>query len=202
MKLYFGKLSPFVRKVMVLAHEKNIVLQLELVPVALTPIEPDRNLMRANPLGKIPTLVLDDGTILMDSPVVCEYLDVSSGGTPLVPREGGERWRALSLTALADGMLDAAMAVRIEGLRSAGTQWSQWVSAQQLKLDNALDALSSGAFMPSQVGITLGEIAVGCALGWLDYRMPGFDWRNGRPSLSDWYAAFSQRPSMLATAPG
>lgn len=202
MKLYYGKLSPFVRKVMVLAHEKNIVAQLELVPVKLTPVEPDGNLMKVNPLGKIPALVIDDGTILIDSPVICEYLDEASGGTRLLPGRGVGRWHALRLTSLADGMLDAAMAVRIEGLRPAGTQWPQWTSAQQLKVDNALDALASSAFEPSCNQITLGEIAAGCALGWLDFRMPEFDWRCGRHSLAGWYAAFSQRPSMLATAPG
>lgn len=202
MKLYYGKLSPFVRKVMVLAHEKNILSQLELVPVTLTPVEPDRNLMQANPLGKIPTLVLDDGTILVDSPVICEYLDGASGGMRLLPAQGPERWHTLRLNALADGMLDAAMAVRIEGLRPAGTQWAQWIAAQQLKVDNVLDALATGAFQPSITSIKLGEIAVGCALGWLDFRMPNFDWRHDRPALADWYAVFSQRPSMLATAPG
>lgn len=201
MKLYYGKLSPFVRKVMVVAHEKNLVSKLELTPVTITPTEPDRNLMRANPLGKIPALELDDGTVLIDSPVVCEYLDGLGEGPRLVPEGGAARWHALRLTALGDGLLDAGMAVRIEGLRPAGTQWDKWTAAQQLKVDNALDALDHGAFAPSTGTVALGEIAVGCALGWLDFRMPQFDWRGPRPSLAAWYAGFSQRPSMLATAP-
>jgi len=201
MKLYYGKLSPFVRKVMVLAHEKNLVSKLELTPAAITPTEPDRNLMLVNPLGKIPTLVLDDGSVLIDSPVVCEYLDTLGDGPRFVPAGGPARFRALSLNALGDGVLQAGMNVRVEGLRPAGTQWEQWIAAQQLKVDNALDALNAGAFGPSAEAITLGEIAVGCALGWLDFRMPQFDWRSRRPSLAAWYAKFSARPSMQATAP-
>jgi len=201
MKLYYGKLSPFVRKVMVLAHEKNLVSQLQLTPVTLTPTEPDRNLMLANPLGKIPTLVLDDGTILIDSPVVCEYLDSLGDGPKLVPVSGLARFRVLSLNALGDGVLQAGMNVRVEGLRPAGTQWDKWIAAQQLKVDNTLDALNGGAFAPASDAMTLGEIAVGCALGWLDFRMPQFDWRGRRPALTAWYARFAERPSMLATAP-
>lgn len=201
MKLYYGKLSPFVRKVMVLAHEKNLVSKLDLVPVTLTPTEPDRNLMRVNPLGKIPTLVLDDGSVLIDSPVVCEYLDGLGDGPKLVPANGSARFHALSLNALGDGVLHAGMNVRVEGLRPAGTQWEPWIAAQQLKVDNAIDALNAGAFVPSSTVITLGEIAVGCALGWLDFRMSQFDWRSSRPSLAAWYAAFAARPSMQATAP-
>jgi len=202
MKLYYGRLSPFVRKVMVLAHEKNLVAQLELAAVTLTPTEPDRNLMLANPLGKIPTLVLDDGTILIDSPVVCEYLDGLGGGQELVPARGLARFRVLSLNALGDGLLEAAMNVRVEGLRPAGTRWDKWIAAQQLKVDNALDALNGGAFGLSNDAVTLGEIAVGCALGWLDFRMPQFEWRASRPALSAWQAGFARRPSMLATVPG
>lgn len=201
MKLYYGKLSPFVRKVMVLAHEKNLVSKLELVPVTLTPTEPDRNLMRVNPLGKIPTLVLDDGSVLIDSPVVCEYLDGLGDGPKLVPASGPARFHTLSLNALGDGVLHAGTNVRVEGLRPAGPQWEPWIAAQQLKVGNALDALNAGAFVPSNAVITLGEIAVGCALGWLDFRMSQFDWRSSRPSLAAWYAAFSVRPSMQATAP-
>ncbi|MCC6856889.1 MAG: glutathione S-transferase N-terminal domain-containing protein [Microbacteriaceae bacterium] len=201
MKLYYGRLSPFVRKVMVLAHEKNLVATLELIPVTLTPTEPDRNFMRINPLGKIPTLALDDGTVLIDSPVVCEYLDTLGEGPRFVPASGPARLHALRLNALGDGLLEAGMNVRVEGLRPAGTQWDKWIAAQQLKVDNALDALDGGAFVPSGSAITLGEIAVGCALGWLDFRMPQFDWRSGRPSLAAWYAAFSERPAMQATAP-
>lgn len=201
MKLYYGKLSPFVRKVMVVAHEKNLVARLELVPVTLTPTEPDRNLMLANPLGKIPTLVLDDGTVLIDSPLVCEYLDGLGDGPTLIPAAGEARLHALRLNALGDGLLEAAMSVRMEGLRPAGTQWDKWIAAQQLKVDNALDALDRGSFVPQSGAVTLGEIAVGCALGWLDFRMPQFDWRASRSSLAAWYGAFSQRPSMRSTAP-
>ena len=201
MKLYYGKLFPFVRKVMVLAHEKQRVDSLELVSAPLTPTEPNAELMRINPLGKIPTLVLDDGTVLIDSPVICEHLDSLGAGPRLFPVETNERMRALRLNALADGLLDAAMAVRIETLRPPEKQWDKWLQAQSLKVTNALDALAAGPFAPSPASLTIGEIAAGCALGWLDFLMPNLAWRTGRAELESWYAEFAARPAMAATAP-
>jgi glutathione S-transferase len=201
MKLYYGALSPFVRKVMVLAHEKNILDRLERVPSPLTPVEPNADLMRANPLGKIPALTLDDGTVLFDSPVICEYLDTLGSQPKLFPAAGAERWRALCLNALADGLLDAAMAARVEAaLRPAEKQWDKWSEVQLQKVRNALDSLN-GAYAPSAQALTIGEIAVGCALGWLDFRMPQLEWRKGREQLAAWYETFSARPSMSSTAP-
>jgi len=200
MKLYYGALSPFVRKVMVLAHEKNLVSALELVPAPLTPLEPNRDLMRANPLGKIPALELEDGMVLFDSPVICEHLDTLGGGPKLFPAGGAERLRALTMNALADGLLDAAMAARMETLRPAEKQWDKWSDVQLLKVRNALDALNDGC-APSADAITIGEIAAGCALGWLDFRMPQLGWREGRDQLANWFAEFSKRPSMAQTAP-
>ena len=201
MKLYYGALSPFVRKVMVLAHEKNLVGELERVPAPLTPIEPNADLMRVNPLGKMPALALDDGTVLFDSPVVCEYLDTLGTGPRLFPASGAERWRALRLNALADGLLDAAINARIEtAVRPAEKQWDKWTESQLLKVRNSLDAMKD-VYAPSRQSITIGEVAAGCALGWLDFRMPKLDWREGRAALAAWYEEFSKRPSMTATAP-
>lgn len=201
MRLYHGKLSPFVRKVMVVAHEKNLVGALEIVAAPLTPTEPNAQLMRVNPLGKLPALVLDDGTALFDSPVISEYLDTLADAPKLFPADGKERWRSLRLNALADGLLDAAMALRMENTRPPEQQWDKWVGAQSLKVSNALDALSGDVFAPSKSALTIGEITVGCALGWLDFRMPQLEWRGGRDALADWYESFSRRPSMVATAP-
>ena len=201
MKLYYGALSPFVRKVMVLAHEKNLVDKLERVPAPLTPIEPNADLMRVNPLGKMPAVALDDGTVLFDSPVVCEYLDTLGSGPKLFPANGAERWRALRLNALADGLLDAAINARIEtAVRPAEKQWEKWTESQLLKVRNSLDAMKD-VYAPSRQSVTIGEIAAGCALGWLDFRMPQLNWREGRGELAKWYDEFSKRPSMTATAP-
>ena len=202
MKLYYGGLSPFTRKVMVVAHEKNLVSDLELVPTSLTPTDPNAGLMQINPLGKIPTLVLDDGAPLFDSPVICEHLDTLGSGPRLFPAHGDERLRALRLNALADGVLDAGISARIESTRPADKQWDKWSEAQLLKVRNALDAMATvNAYAPSRQSITIGEIAAGCALGWLDFRMPQLAWREGRDALAGWYAEFSQRPSMVHTAP-
>ena len=200
MKLYYGALSPFVRKVMVLAHERNLVGALELVTSPLTPLEPNRDLMRANPLGKIPALELDDGTVLFDSPVICEHLDTLGSGPKLFPASGAERLRALRLNALADGLLDAAMTARVESLRPAEKQWEKWTEVQLLKVRNALDTLNDG-YAPKSGALTIGEVAAGCALGWLDFRMPHLKWREGRDQLAGWFAEFSKRPSMTQTAP-
>jgi glutathione S-transferase len=144
--------------------------------------------------------VLDDGTVLFDSPVICEHLDTLGNGPKFFPAGGAERLRALRLNALADGLLDAAMAARMETMRPAEKQWDKWSEVQLLKVRNALDAMTK-AYAPSREAITIGEIAAGCALGWLDSRMPQLNWREGRDQLAAWFAEFSKRPSMSSTAP-
>ncbi len=197
MKLYHTPTSPYVRKVMVTAHELGIALEtIHLRPTAVTP---DATLSRANPLSKIPALILDDGTTLYDSPVICDYLD-SLAGPRLVPAAGPERWRVLRLQALADGVLDAGVLVFYErSQRLAELRWDAWIAGQEAKVRQGLDSLEGEAAMWQ--GVDLGQIAVAVALGWLAFREIGGELFAGRPVLARWYEAFSARASMLATAP-
>ena len=194
MKLYGTPISPFTRKAMVIAHELD--LKLEIIPRP----ENQDEFRRINPLGKIPALVLDDGSVLIDSPVICEYLNHVGGGK-FFPgmslwKENNGRWKAAGLHALADGIADAAVARMVEGRQAAPNQAQ---IAHHLKaLEAGLDALERVKFTDPP---TIGEIAVACTLGYIDFRLKDLDWRASRPKLSAWYAKFCEYPSMKATAP-
>lgn len=198
MKLYFNPASPFVRKVRVTAHELGVSERIELISIALTPVSPHDALRSDNPLGKIPALVLDDGTVLYDSPVICEYLDTLVGGNRIFPASGAARWTALRRQALADGVMDAAVLTRYEeAVRPKELRWQNWVDGQFLKIRTALDSLErenlDGTF-------NIGTIAIACALSYLDLRFEGEGWRTSRPRLAAWAAALAKRPSLAATA--
>ena len=199
MKLYYSSASPYARKCLIAAHELGVADQLELALVVTNPAAHSAELMRDNPLCKLPTLITAAGTAVYDSRVVCEYLNDLAGGS-LFPA-GEARWPVLVDQALADGLLDAALLVRYEvTLRPAERQWSTWTKAQQDKIVSALTQLerSQAAWPAGRVDI--GVIAVAAALRYLDLRFPELDWRQGRPGLSAWFATFEQRPSMQATA--
>jgi glutathione S-transferase len=199
MKLYFNPASPFVRKVRVTAHELGLSDRIELCSVTLTPVSPHEDVRSDNPLGKIPALVTDDGAVLYDSPVICEYLDALAGGNRIFPSPGGARWTALRRQALADGIMDAAVLIRYEqALRPQELRWQDWTEGQWLKIRTALDALEHED-LPAALDI--GTIAVACALGYLDLRFAGEGWRTSRPRLAAWMAACSQRPSLATTTP-
>ena len=175
MKLYFNPASPFVRKVRVTAHELGLGDRIELTSVTLTPVSPHEGVRSDNPLGKIPALVTDDGVVLFDSPVICEYLDALAGGNRIFPSPGAARWTALRRQALADGVMDAAVLTRYEQtLRPQELRWTDWAEGQLLKIRTALDALEredlAGVF-------DIGTIAIACALGYLDLRFASEDWR-------------------------
>jgi glutathione S-transferase len=197
MKLRYSPTSPYVRKVAVAIQELG--LQDKVDRVATTPWDPATDLGRVNPLGKVPTLVADDGTVLYDSPVICEYLDDLAGGR-LLPPGGPDRWTALRRQALADGLMDAAVAARLESQRPQEQQSTDWIARQKAAMTRALDALEGEA---AALGgpLTLGHVAIGCALGYLDFRFAADDWRKGRPLLADWYKGFAARPSMASTVP-
>ncbi|HSN19120.1 MAG TPA: glutathione S-transferase [Usitatibacter sp.] len=200
MKLYYSATSPFVRKVLVCAHERGLAGGLELVTTKVVPSEPNRDYARVTPLMKVPALVRDDGMVLFDSVVICEYLDSMSKGPRLFPAEGDARWRALRLHAAADGILEAAVLARYENfVRPAELRWKAWTDGQLLKVDQALDFLEQNH--PDLEGVTIGTIAVGCALGYLDFRYADRDWRKGRPKLAAWFETISKRPSFEKTVP-
>lgn len=201
MRLYWSPVSPYVRKVVVTAREVGLEGRLELVPVAPSITDPDPSLPGFNPLAKIPTLVLDDGSSLFDSRVICEYLDGEHGGRRLVPEAGPERFRVLRLQALADGALDAGLLLRYETvLRAEGHRSAEWTSIQTRKVLRALDALEADVHA-WPAAIDLGQIAVICALGWLEFRDPVGDVRPGRPNLFAWYERAKEHPSVRGTEP-
>ena len=199
MKLFYNPASPYVRKVMVLAHEAKLADRITLISESVLPNKPNALVAASNPLMKVPTLLLEDGSALFDSRVIAEYLDVQSGGA-FFPAAGAPRWTALRLQALADGVLDAAILIRYErALRPAEKQWADWIDGQLLKIRQGLDALEAQTGLGSAV--TIGEIAVASALGYLDFRFPEENWRATHPRLAAFYEKFSARPSMMATRP-
>jgi glutathione S-transferase len=201
MKLFHGGGSPFVRKVMVVAHETGLVGKLELLDGGTTPIETNPTLAKSNPVGKIPALILDDGTALANSPVICEYLDSQHSGAKMIPASGSARWQALHLQAICDGLMDAAVNNRYETMvRPEGLRWDAWSAGQLGKVDRVVDALEAAAdSLGDQADI--GTISVGCACGYLDFRYGDRNWRGSHPKLAAWYAKFEKRPSMQATLP-
>lgn len=199
MRLFWGSASPFVRKVMAVAHELGVEHQIERLDSAAHPVDRDSRIQAFHPLAKVPAAMTDDGVALYDSRVICEYLDALAGGG-LFPPPGPARWTALRRQALADGLLDAALLVRYELLaRPALLQWPVWIEKQRDKVIDALDAMQ--ADVPDADCHDIGAIAYGCALGWLDFRFPEIDWRDARPALAAWQAGFDARPAMVATRP-
>ena len=201
MKLHHSVASPFVRKVRVVAIETGLDGRLELVTPTMTPIKPDADLVQDNPLGKVPCLVTDDGVALYDSPVICEYLDSLHDGPKMFPPAGAARWVALRRQAEGDGIMDAGVLGRYETfLRPEERRWPEWLEGQKGKFRRALDSLEGEA---EDFGDTvdIGTIAIGCALGYLDFRYGDQDWRATRPRLAAWCERFSARPSMAKTAP-
>lgn len=200
MKLFYAAASPFVRKCLVSAHELGLQDRLELVPAAVHPVNRDRSVIALNPLGKIPTLVTDEGAVLYDSRVICEYLNALGDGR-LLPAAGADRWGVLTDQALADGIMDAAVLTRYEtAVRPESLRWGDWVSGQLDKVTCALAAIEPRARSFGE-RVDLGTIALGCALGYLDFRFASLGWRERQPDTAAWFDRFARRSSMLATRP-
>jgi glutathione S-transferase len=200
MKLFYSPTSPFVRKCLVVAHELGLAERLELESSVAHPIDRDRALVAHNPLGKIPALVTDAGAVFYDSGVICEYLN-GLGDGQLLPAAGEARFAILADQALADGLMDAAVLTRYEtAVRPEHLRWPDWIGGQMAKVDSAL-----GDFERRAAGwadrMDLGLIALGCALGYLDFRYADLGWRQRSPSLARWYEPFAARESMRKTAP-
>ena len=202
MQLYYSSASPYARKVLALAHEIGIADNIELVAAAAHPTNRDQALVVQNPLGKVPTLVLDDDSVLFDSRVIAAFFDTQHENAPLIPAQGTKRFAALTLEALADGLLDAALLCRYEAtVRPEDKRWPAWSDGQMAKIDAALDELEAHWLEILNGPTTIGSIAVGCALGYIDFRFADVDWRATRPGIAAWYGAFSVRPSMQKTQP-
>lgn len=198
MKLHWSPKSPYVRKVMVMAHELGVADRIELIrSVALsTTVNPD--IQVDNPLGKIPTLITDDGAPIFDSLVICQYL-AEQAGREIMPSSGEAHWECLTRHALAQGMTDAAIMWRNEANRVPEKRLEPLITALEFKVKAALDELE--ARIPQAAGrpFDIGDAATGATLGWFEFRFADMGWRETRPALTEWYRQFEERPSAKAS---
>ncbi|HVB66258.1 MAG TPA: glutathione S-transferase family protein [Acetobacteraceae bacterium] len=199
MTLHWSPRSPYVRKVMIVAHELGLADRIAPVRTVVGGTTPHRGLMERAPLGKIPVLELADGTVLYDSPVICDYLDSLHDGAKLFPPVWPERGVALRRLALGDGMLDVALAWLGERFRPAERQSAPHMALWREKLVACVAALEGEAAALGAGPFTIGQVAIGVALGYLDFRFAELAWRDGHPALAGWYEGFARRESVLAS---
>lgn len=197
MKLHWSPKSPFVRKVMIVAHECGLVGRIELIRSVAAMRRPNPVLLADNPLNKIPTLRLDDGVVLYDSTVICEYFAELSGNAELFPSHGAERWSALRRNALGSGLLDALILWRNEREREHPSP--ELMAAFETKARASLTQFRRDLGAAPADRFDIGDIAMGCALAYLDFRFPDLAWRAAHPPLADWHQHFEQRDSAQAT---
>jgi len=198
MKLFYSPTSPYVRKVLAIAYETGQVDRIEMLDCAAHPITRDQSIVAVNPTGKVPALVLDDGTALYDSRVICQYLDGQNSTAEMYPSEGPARWDTLKRESLADGLLDAAILARYEAVARPGEKlWQDWLDGQMEKIGSSIDQMALE--VTGKDGIDAGDIACACALGYMDFRFSDHEWRSIYPALADWFAVISERPSMKET---
>jgi glutathione S-transferase len=200
MKLYWSSRSPFVRKVMIFAHECGVADRINCVPTVVAMGCPNLDLLPFNPTGKIPTLQLDDGTVLYDSLVICEYLDSLHNGQKLFPACGTARWTALRRHALGNNLTDNLILWRSEILRPKIQQSPEILAAFELKVRNAVAALDREAAALAADPVDIGHVAIGCAMGYIDFRFSDLGWRAGHGAIGGWHRDFAQRASMIQTA--
>ncbi len=197
MKLYFANTSPYARKARMTLFEKGLQDRVE--TIFANPFEENPALTAANPLGKVPALVTEEGTAIYDSPIICAHLDSLAAEPALIP-EGPARWAVLTREALTDGILDAAFAMVMERRRPAEQQSPSWLERWTTAILRSLDAVESD-IAGYEGALTMAQIGLGAALGYLDFRLPDIDWRAGHPKTAAWFEAFARRPAMRATDP-
>jgi glutathione S-transferase len=200
MKLIGSLTSPYVRKTRIVLAEKHIGYNFELEG----PWDPETHVSEYNPLGKVPVLIMEDGTSLFDSRVIVEYLDTVSPVSRLIPESNRRRIMVKRWEALADGICDAAAAIFLERKRSEPQQSQEWISRQRKKislgLESAARELGDKKWCDGNV-YTLADVALGCALGYLAFRFPEIEWRRDFPNLEDFHERLEKRPSFMETAP-
>lgn len=201
MILHWSPRSPYVRKVMIALTELGLQDRVRTVRTVTGGTTPHLELMKLNPLGKIPTLELADGSVIYDSPVILEYLDTLHDGPKLFPSAWSERLVAVRRHALGQGMLDAALALLSEGFRPAERQSEPHKALWLAKLRACVPALEQEAEALAESGFTVGHLAIGVALAYLDFRFDHLQWRDGHPKLAAWHATFNARPSVQANLP-
>jgi glutathione S-transferase len=199
MKLLQSPTSPYARKVRIVIIEKELGERVQLETANPAGPEAER-LRRANPLGKVPCLILDSGAALYDSPVICEYLDGVSSAHPLIPASGAARWTVLRLQALADGIMDAAVNTRMEAFRREGERSADMVEHWRGGIVRGLEHLGQEPHLDAP-GFDLGHIAVAAALGYLDFRFPDIMRVSPPANLKSWWENIQKRPSVRETAP-
>ena len=199
MKLLSSPASPYARKVRVLIHQAGLTDDVQEIQVKTTPMATSPEVAAANPLGKIPALIRDSGPAIYDSRVICRYLD-DRAQAGLYPQ--ARLWEVLTLEATADGILDAAIGIVYERrFRPEHMQAEDWFDAQWSKVTRALDTLGNMWMSHLNGPLDMGQVSVGCALGYLDFRHGDREWRKGRGVLDDWYAAFAEQEAMAVTQP-
>lgn len=198
MRLRASMTSPYARKVRAVLIETGLDKSVEIV--ATDPWSPDTDLPNDNPLGRVPTLIMDDGTSLYDSRTICEVLDSMHGGDRLYPAEGAERTKALVLLALGDGMCDTLIHKVVDTRRPKELQSPDWQARQVNTLNRCLDHLE-GIVDQLAGPVSIGTLAVSIALGYIDLRGADLAWRNSHPKLASWQAGMEQRPSFDTTRP-
>jgi glutathione S-transferase len=205
MKLLTASPSPFGRKVKVVAIEKGLMDRIEVVMISTAPSAPNEQLARENPLIKIPTLLPEGGPPIPDSFVICDYLDSLHGGERVIPASGPRRWEVLTVHTLGHGICEAGVLCRYENvLRPEQLRWPDWFAGQMRKIDGSLDWLESNIAAvgkPGAANVDIGQVAVGCGLGYLDFRFAAMEWRTAHPRLADWFGEFRARASMQRTIP-
>lgn len=200
MKLHYAAPSPFVRKVRIAALELGLFDRIKIIDTMVAPGKTDEHYGQSvNPLRKIPALELDDGSVLFDSQLICEYFDSLDGNNTLFPAASDARWQVLSGSAVANGMMDAAVLLRYETfLRPEDKRWDTWVDEQWVKINNGL-AWFNQRLPESEISIE--GISLACALGYLDFRSPDFEWRREYGRVAMWHDSASARDAYALTAP-
>lgn len=202
MRLFHSPASPYVRKVMITAHERGVADRIELLPSAAGPVKRDMEIVRHNSSGKVPCALIEGDQPVFDSRVICQYVDAMAGPDGSVYAPQSDRFRILTLEALGDAILDACLLARYEDvMRPPELRWDDWYDGQMAKVNSGLDDLAGRWFGDLTGPFHAGAIAAAAALGYLDFRFPMKDWRSARPGLAAWFETVSQRPSMIRTLP-
>lgn len=201
MILHWSPRSPYVRKVMIAITEIGLQDRVRTVRTVTGGTTPHWDLMKINPVGKIPTLELADGTVVYDSPVIIEYLDTLHSGPKLYPIAWPERLTALRRHALGQGMLDTALPLLGEGFRPPERQSEPHMTLWRAKLVACVHALEDEAVALGSSGFDVGHLTIGVALAYLDFRFASLSWREGHPKLAAWHETFNARASVQANMP-
>jgi glutathione S-transferase len=197
MKLYIAPPSPFARKCRIVVREKGLTGRVE--EVLVNPYESPEALLAVNPIAQVPALLTDEGEAILDSPVICEWLDRQGSGATLLPVDGPERWRVKRVEGLASAVLEMGVKLVLEKRRPESERSPSWMGRWTENMSRALDALEAADVAAEP--LDMGVITAGCAVTWLDFRHPDFDWKTGRPGLVALQAALERRASFRETVP-